>query len=48
MYPMKLGNMNTPPSVVMSSNVRAYGFSVYYRASPGGFAETMSCKLMKH
>ena len=44
----KLGEMNTPPSVVMSSNVRTYGFSVYYRSSPGGFAETMSCTHMQH
>jgi hypothetical protein len=42
----KLGDMEKPPSVVISSNVRAYGFSIYYRSSPSGFAETMSCRLM--
>src|ERR1700684_3253871 len=29
----KLGDMEKPPSVVISSHTRAYGFSVYYRAS---------------
>ncbi len=41
-----VGGLTQTPSVILESAKTTYGFRIKYRASPGGFAESMTCRHM--